>query len=220
MSMIDYLKNKMVNLFQCQYIKACIFKVYKEFHSTDTTGKYQSFHDQFGFDLNKKDFIKYSKRFIEYSKKSGTKINKEEILKTFSLEEWERLDQSEKCQHSLLDCLGCQNKIFISHHTTTDPTPSQTQMSTSTFFTSASTDQRTSTPQQTFFNSISAAQHTSTPQQTFLNSTSPAQHTSTPRQTFLNFTSTAEHTSTPQQTFLIPLPQLNTQVRHNKLLHL
>lgn len=122
----------MANLFQCQYIKACIFKIYKDFHSTDTTGKYESFSDQFGIDINKKDFIKYSKRFIEHSRKSGNNVNKANLLNTFSFEEWEKLDGSTKNMHSLRDCAGClQNNVDL----TTPVSPINSQSTTPTAIT-------------------------------------------------------------------------------------
>ena len=104
-------QDEMANLFQCQYVRACILNSYKEFHSADTTGKYQNFNCQFGFDMSKKDFVKYSKRFIEYSKKLITGLNKAEMLKNYSTEAWEMLDEFQRRKHSLRHCLGCNKNV-------------------------------------------------------------------------------------------------------------
>ena len=84
----------MANIFQCEYMKSCIFKVYKDVHSFDSDTKYEKFKTQFGPELDKKTFIKNSKRFLEYAKKN--KVDKAKLLKSHSLEEWELLDESKK----------------------------------------------------------------------------------------------------------------------------
>ena len=67
----------------------------------------------------------YSKRFLEYAKKN--KVDKAKLLKSHSLEEWELLDESKKCQHSLNKCNGCE-ALTIS----TQSTPTQVFHSTPT----------------------------------------------------------------------------------------
>ena len=114
-------------------MKSCIFKVYKDVHSFDSDTKYEKFKTQFGPELDKKEIIKYSKRFLEYAKKN--KVDKAKLLKSHSLEEWELLDESKKCQHSFNKCNGCEALTISTQSTPTQvfhSTPTSTPVSIST----------------------------------------------------------------------------------------
>ena len=63
----------MANIFQCEYMKSCIFKVYKDVHSFDSDTKYEKFKTQFGPELDKKNLSNIRKDFWNMQRKTRLK---------------------------------------------------------------------------------------------------------------------------------------------------
>ena len=61
----------MAGMFQCGFIRCCIFDGNKDLHSSDTGGKYQMFENQFKhIKLEKKHFSRRAKEFAILPKKT------------------------------------------------------------------------------------------------------------------------------------------------------
>ena len=96
----------MATTFQCLYAQACIFNANKNINSTDTNGKFSAFIQQFGETINKKDFLKYSKRFLALAR--ARKIKKDDIIDEYSQENWVKLSNDVRQQHSPVgNCTIC-----------------------------------------------------------------------------------------------------------------
>ena len=89
--------------------------------TSDTEGKYASFLDQFGNDVesfSKKKFLSHSKKLVEHWRRNKYHLNKKNILLSHSRENWNALSEEDKKLHSLipdvyLRRLQTQGNIFV-----------------------------------------------------------------------------------------------------------
>ena len=112
--------NKIFNLktmFKCEFAQNCVFSANKNFNSSDTEGKYASFLDQFGNDVesfSKKKFLSHSKKLVEHWRRNKYHLNKKNILLSHSRENWNALSEEDKKLHSPFQtsiCEGCKPKV-------------------------------------------------------------------------------------------------------------
>ena len=92
------------------------FSANKNHNSCDTEGKYTSFLEQFGNDVNfsKKKYLIYSKKLIEYWRRNKYSLDKKEVTRLNSKEIWNALSQEDKNLHSPFQssvCEGCKPKV-------------------------------------------------------------------------------------------------------------
>ena len=100
----------MAQVFQCRYAQGCIFYANKTICSTDLDGKYQFFLSVFpDVDLSKKDYVRNSKRLLEYFRKKKYKlVDRNDILNEFSPSKWNELSTIQKSFHSITKhCYAC-----------------------------------------------------------------------------------------------------------------
>ena len=99
-------------VFQCRYVKSCVFRINKNYHSLDVDSKYKEFCLQFPHILTTKESFKKKnmRRFIDrYRKKRHIfSLEKEVLLEDYDLESWNKLANDEKLNHTLFDCSVCK----------------------------------------------------------------------------------------------------------------
>ena len=98
-------------VFQCRYVKLCVFRINKNFHSLDHDSKYKEFCLQFPHILTTKESFKkkYAKIHRQVSKKRHIfSLEKEVLLEDYDLESWNKLANDEKLNHTLFDCSVCK----------------------------------------------------------------------------------------------------------------
>ena len=66
-------------------------------------------HDKFSIEINYKTFVDHYKKIVPHIQTIGkTKVaDKNEILNSFSLENWEKLCCDERKCHTIVECKGC-----------------------------------------------------------------------------------------------------------------
>ena len=98
----------MTTIFQCKLIKSAIYRINKEVHPNDRSGKYDCFVAQFPhIHLDHNKFYTYLSQFTSSSAKR--KVSKQKLMETFLIERWHELDN--KASHTLHECQPCK-KLF------------------------------------------------------------------------------------------------------------
>ena len=210
-------------VFQCRYVKSCVFRINKNFHSFDVDSKYKQFCLQFPHILTTKEsFKKNMRRFIDrYRKKRHIFcLEKEVLLEDYDLESWNKLANDEKLNHTLFDCSVCKllpsltettNLTDLSHNSSlsfssvANPTLETTILQSPQIIATATT-----TPSSLSFLSVSANSIPSvTPDQTKTQiKTNSAQIAITPNN--VNIFSSPPQSSTPYLSS--PLSSLNINI--------
>ena len=104
-------------MFKCEFAQACVFSANKSFNSCDTEGKYASFLDQFGNDVqsfSNKKFLSYSKKLVAHWRRNKYHLDKKNTLLLHSKENWNALSEEDKKLHSPFQssvCEGCKPKV-------------------------------------------------------------------------------------------------------------
>ena len=101
----------MTQVFQCHYIRSCIFRINKSYHSHDTVGKYEEFHSLFPhIELNKNKFDTLQKRFLENMRKKKVLMQneKDKLIEKYTVEKWNKLEKDDKLLHTLNSCVSCK----------------------------------------------------------------------------------------------------------------
>ena len=112
----------MSQMFQCHYMRSCIYNANKKYHSSDKNGKYENFKRLFPHVvMNQSRFNNYQKRFLEFSKKNVSMSVKNALLSICNEENWCKLDQGLQILHTVNVCEPCKHIIVKGSETPTTP---------------------------------------------------------------------------------------------------
>ena len=97
-------------IFQCHYIKSCIYYISGNFHAYETDLKYNHFSNQFAhIKVEKKWFIKQFKRYMDHYRKKKVALDRErkKVVNEYSGDSWNMLTDDMKLGHTLNMCHSC-----------------------------------------------------------------------------------------------------------------
>ena len=112
----------MSEVVQCNYMKAALHRLNATIHSSNQKLKYDLFNEQFSYlNLNVDKFYRYLKRFTKQSRGKVNPAVKASLLKNYSIDAWNGLDNDNKKLHTLNLCKACQ--FMVINHTPLRPIP-------------------------------------------------------------------------------------------------